>query len=390
MLQVENLIEKFADGSILPKERADLKAWVRESDEHKKHFKKRLLIYDQTHSESFDASLALQSFTRHRIQKNKARKSRFRTFYKYAAVISGLVLVGFMGLHFINEKNSAPVGIDVTTAKTPEKEKHIQILLADGTHQKITDKKEQTITNAQGAIVANSKSSMLRFTTTGVKEEKLTFNEINVPYGKKLKIELSDGSVVWLNAGSKFKFPQQFMATEKNRTVYLRGEAFFEVAKDKKHPFIVNTGGIKVAVLGTKFNVSSYATNTAVATTLVEGSVALSSDAGDGAKIFLNPREQAQFDAKSHAFSKKVVDTEIYTAWIQDKFIISNLSFTEILRRLERMHDVEISNNANDLNKELFKGEFADVDIKTILTTMTMSVPFNFKIEGRKITITDK
>ncbi len=390
MLQMEDLIEKFANGSILPKERVELKAWIRESDEHKEHFKKRLLIYDQTYSESFDASLALQSFTRHRIQKNKARKSRFLTFYKYAAVFSGLLLVGFMGLHFISEKNSAPVKPDIITAQTPEKEKQIQILLADGTHKKITDKPEQTIINAQGAVVANSKSSTLRFTTTGVKEEKLTFNEINVPYGKKLKIELSDGSVVWLNAGSNFKFPQQFISTEKNRIVYLRGEAFFEVAKDKKHPFIVNTGGIKVAVLGTKFNVSSYSTDRTVATTLVEGSVALSSNAGDGAKIFLTPSEHARFDTKFHAFSKKVVDTEIYTAWINDKLIINNLSFTEILRRLERMHDVEISNKANDLDTELFIGEFTDEDIKTILTTMTMSVPFNFKIEGRKITITAK
>ena len=142
--------------------------------------------------------------------------------------------------------------------------------------------------------------------------------------------------------------------------------------------------------MGTKFNVSSYSTNTAVATTLIEGSVALSSDIGGGAKVILEPSEQARFDAESNAFSRKVVDTDIYTAWIQDKLIINNLSFPEILRQLERMHDVEIINTAHVPKKEMFKGEFTGEDIKTILTTMAMSVPFIFKIDGRKISITDK
>lgn len=390
MSPIENLIKKFADRTILPQERTELKEWVGESDEHRDYFKQCLLKYDRTHTESFDASLALQSFIQHRTQKNNVRRYISRSLYKYAAVICGLMLLGFMGWQVFSEKNPTLLTPKVTIVKSSEKENDIQIVLADGTRQKINDKNKQTITNAQGTVVANAKSSTLRFSVNGATEEKLAYNEIDVPYGKKLNIELSDGSVVWLNAGSKFKFPQQFIASEKNRNVYLTGEAFFEVAKDSEHPFIVNTGGIEVAVLGTKFNVSSYSTNTSVATTLVEGSVALSSDAGSGAEVFLKPSEQARFDAKSHAFSKKVVDTAIYTAWIQDKLIINNLSFAEILRRLERMHDVEISNEATDLNEQLFKGEFTDEDIKTILTTMSMSVPFNFKIEGRKITITDK
>lgn len=389
MQQTEDLIKKFINGSILPIERTDLKEWVSESEEHKEHFKQCLLKYDHTHSESFDASLAFQSFIRHTTQKNKAQQHRFRDLYRYAAIFSGLVLLGFMGWHF-NEKKSTVVEPDVTTAKSSEKQNDIQILLPDGTQQKITEKNNQTITNAQGAVVANANSSALRFTAGDVTEEELAYNEINVPYGKKLKIELSDGSVVWLNAGSRFKFPQRFIAAEKNRTVYLTGEAFFEVAKDKEHPFIVNTGGIEVEVLGTKFNVSSYATNKAVATTLVEGAVALSINNGNEAKAILKPSEQARFDTKSHTFSKKMVDTAIYTAWIQDKLIINNLSFTEILRRLERMHDVEIINKAKNFSTEMFKGEFTDENIKTILTTMAMSVPFNFIIKGRKITITDK
>ncbi len=389
MLRVDDLIKKFAVGSILPKERKVLKEWVSESEGHNEHFKQCLLEYDQTHIEPFDVSLALHSFMLRRTQKNKVLRYRFRALYKYAAVFSGLMLLGFMGWHIFGEKNPTLVESNVITATSPEKEKEIQIRLADGTQQKITEKSKQTITNAQGAVVANAKSSTLRFSVADVTEEELAYNEINVPYGKKLKIELSDGSVVWLNAGSKFKFPQQFIATEKNRAVYLTGEAFFEVAKNTEHPFIVNTGGIEVAVLGTKFNVSAYATNTAVATTLVEGSVALSSNTGSGGKVFLKPTEQARFDATSQVFSKEVVDTAIYTAWIQDKLIINNLSFTEILTRLERMHDVEIINKTHGLNKEMFKGEFTDEDIKTILTTMAISVPFNFKLEGRKITITD-
>ena len=105
----------------------------------------------------------------------------------------------------------------------------------------------------------------------------MVYNTLKIPYGKKFEVQLSDGTIVHLNAGTSLRYPVQFVKNQ-SRQVYLTGEAFFEVSKDKAHPFTVNTQEVNVEVLGTKFNVNSYTEDVSTDVVLVEGKVSLYKD----------------------------------------------------------------------------------------------------------------
>lgn len=171
--------------------------------------------------------------------------------------------------------------------------------------------------------------------------------------------------------------------------VYLEGEAFFEVSENKNHPFIVNTQEVDIKVLGTKFNVSSYDTDENIATTLVEGAVSVYETRSPENEILLSPNFQANYHKFGNSFEKTKVNTDNYTAWMQGRLIIDNLKFSEILQRLERRYAVKFVNNAVGLENEIYKGEFTDEKIESVLKTISLSTPFRFEINQNIITISE-
>ena len=160
------------------------------------------------------------------------------------------------------------------------------------------------------------------------------FNILEVPVAAEYQLRLSDGTVVYLNSDSRLKYPEVFTGNE--RKVYLEGEAYFEVAKDKEHPFKVMAQGVEVNVLGTHFNVNAYPERTDVVTTLVEGKVRV----GRGTRqIVLVPGEQAAASAES--LNVKKVDVREYIAWKDGLFVFSRMSLEEIMRQVYRWYGVE-------------------------------------------------
>lgn len=384
------LLNNYIKGSISAEERKRLKKWVLKSDANKALFKKKLLAYDAECAHDFDVEAAFERFSQATIQRQSTSNVfKRQTFYKYAAVFVGLVALGFFAKYSFSEAISAPETQVATTAPN-EKVDDITIKLADGSTQILNDEEDAAIVDAQGRQVASKKKQTLRFEKSNASATKLVYNEIQIPNGKTLKLELSDGSIVWLNSGSHFKFPQQFIAAKDQRKVFLTGEAFFDIAKDKSHPFIVDAGEMDITVLGTQFNVSAYDTNKAVATTLVEGSVSINTDVAPETTNILVPNQQLRYDVKAKSITKEMVDTKIYTAWMQGKLIINSLSFDDILRKLERRDDMIIINNATNLNDEIFKGEFTNEAVEEILKIMALSTPFEYSINDNTITISNK
>ncbi|MEX0314028.1 MAG: FecR family protein [Allomuricauda sp.] len=262
------------------------------------------------------------------------------------------------------------------------------ISLADGTQQIITADGATELVDKDGNTIAKKQAQGLDFSLADNEQsQNLIFNEVYVPYGQTFNLTLSDGTKVWLNAGTRLKFPQNLNATAQNRIVYLDGEAYFDVTRDENRPFIVNAENLDIQVLGTQFNVSAYKSDGNIATTLVEGAVNVYENSNPDAKILLTPSYQAAFSKEQGTLTKRKVDTRIYTSWMENKLIIDNLSFQEILDKLERTHNVSITNNATHLNDEVFKGEFEREDIQTILGTIASSTPFTYKIENNVITI---
>src|SRR5680860_737480 len=171
--------------------------------------------------------------------------------------------------------------------------------------------------------------------------------------------------MVHLNAGSSLKYPVKFVK-DQNRQVFLTGEGYFDVTKDREHPFVVTSGTMDVRVLGTKFNITAYPEDREINTVLVEGAVSLygSQSGYDPKKAdMLLPGYKAAWDRFYEKVDVEQVDTDIYTGWIDGKLVIKEMAFKNIVPKLERHYNVNIDNTYDALNNEVFTATF---DLETI------------------------
>lgn len=381
------LIQKFLKGTISELEKEQLKIWVNTKEENSVFFTSEIKAFSKKTIADFDAEAAFERFYGI-IQDKRNKKSISKTVLKYAAVVTVFLTIGFFAKNQLAQTFEANTTVISQENERKEENKNITITLSDGSTKSINQNGEEVLKDSEGKIIANKASDILIFNTdSSSNTADLVFNEIFIPKGQTFKIKLADGTLVWLNADSKLRFPQSFGSASETRTVYLTGEAFFEVTKNEKQPFIVNANDVNVKVLGTRFNVSSYETDHAIATTLVEGSVSIFETSAPENKLQLTPSFQANFDKSNGTLSKQKVDTAIYTSWMQNRLYINGLNFLQILKKLERMHNVSFINNAPGLDKEVYQGEFENETIESILKTIALSTPFTYKIEQNIITI---
>lgn len=256
------------------------------------------------------------------------------------------------------------------------------------------------------------------FSGSGIPEE----FEVNVPFGSRSNLILSDGSTVWLNAGSRLTYSGDF--GERNRIVTLEGEAFFEVNKESRKPFTVMTSQLEIVALGTSFNVKSYPEEEVIQTTLVSGSLLVSRSEYKSAEkgIILEPNQQITFfkesndlvlsDTKaaemrsekqgSNDFERsadssaprillsKGVDPEIFTSWKDNKLILDNESFENIAVKLERRFGAKIVINDEELKRKRFVGSFDEITMEQALSALQFASPFEYYIQDNIIHITKK
>jgi ferric-dicitrate binding protein FerR (iron transport regulator) len=223
----------------------------------------------------------------------------------------------------------------------------------------------------------------------GISESK----EISVkaPLGSKTEIELSDGTKVWLNSGSEVRYPTIFDRTK--RDIYLTGEAFFDVEKNKEAPFFVHTDDVEIKVLGTSFNVKSYPEEDLVETTLVEGVINMNKK-GSSQVLQLKPKEKATFiknieklPGEERFIVTENIDTELYSSWKSGKLVFKREKFGDLMVKLERWYNVHITVGNKKLHEERITGAFENESIEQALEALKISVPFSYKISKNNITI---
>ncbi|UJH68561.1 FecR family protein [Allomuricauda sp. SCSIO 65647] len=381
------LIDKFIDHSISKEEREALEQWIQESESNMAFFKSRLKESNRKISAGFDTESAYQRFLETLTSKKKT-STPFHSILRYAALLILLFTIGFLVKRQLIDQNQTSTKV-VESQKEIDVGNNIVIKLADGTTKVLSSEGDEEVTDAKGNIVASKGGNSIVFDQdVSGQDNSVVYHEVFIPFGQTFQLRLSDGTKVWLNAGSKLRFPQSFVNSDRKRIVYLEGEAFFDVVTNKDKPFVVNTQEIDVEVLGTQFNISSYETDDFIATTLVEGVVKVYETRTPENGIQLSPNFQANYDKFGNHFSKAEVDTDVHTAWMQGRLIIDNLRFSEILIRLERRYFVKFVNRAESLNDEIYKGEFVDEDIESVLKTIALSTPFNYEINQNIITIT--
>lgn len=239
-------------------------------------------------------------------------------------------------------------------------------------------------------------------TTSGINKY-----EVEVPMGAKINMSLADGTKVWLNAGSKLVYSQGYNKT--NRQVALIGEGYFEVAKNKKLPFLVEAGGLQVKAVGTAFNVKAYPDEKEVEATLIEGII----DVTEGKQtIRLTPNEKATFirnsahiiysltnpdEIQTVPFSdiktvdiilSKDVNTTIYTSWRSERWIFERESLADFVKKLERRYDVRVYVMDAELNKYKISGSIDQQTLGQLLNAVRLTVPINYKIINKEVVLT--
>ncbi len=214
---------------------------------------------------------------------------------------------------------------------------------------------------------------------------KTIYSEVYSTYGSKTKLELPDGSTVWLNDGSTLKFPQRFSG--KTRTVYLTGEAYFDIIKKPDKSFIVKTSEFDIKVLGTIFNVMAYPEDNTIETTVETGKVILEKPAAKRRVINiaeLEPNQRAVFDKKTSKLYTNIVNTEKYTSWRKGNLILRDDPMDDVVRRLKRWYNVDIELLDPELADFTYSATIIDETLLQVLDYLKIITPIEYTCSKRE------
>ncbi len=310
------------------------------------------------------------------------------------------------------------------TANTEEVETRISHILQRSAREAIVEEQqplqEQLVTSSKtvrvlkmarwaAAIVGISLAIWLYSTyhTKPLKEA----NEIIAKKGSKTRTLLPDGSIVWLNAGSSITYDPDF--TGKTREVTLQGEAFFDIVKQPQRPFIVHAGDINIRVLGTAFNVKSYAEESTIETTLIRGLVQITNASGkNGKPIYLHPNQKIVLPKKvsEQASPTNAIPQEqpaivtrtaaivyldsslkeserLETAWIYNRLEFRGDRFDELAKKLERWYNITLHFEDEQVRNLVFNGSLENETVEQAFRALTVAVPFQFEVKGNDIYI---
>lgn len=294
-----------------------------------------------------------------------------------AAVATIIVSAGIWFYHGSQKDTTEQVAVVIDVA--PGKQS-ATLTLANGKKIKLTDAVNGELAKEAGVVITKSADGQLVYEVLAQSDASDKINVLSTGNGETYKVRLPDGSAVWLNAASSLKYPASF-AKLKDRRVELSGEGYFEVAKDKAHPFIVKTGKQEVEVLGTQFNINSYQDESAVATTLVEGSVKV--NAGSRERT-IAPGEQLSNDGADFRVAKVNLDNIV--DWKEGEFNLQRLPFREAMRKIARWYDIEVVYDGS-VPENIVSGGWISRDVKlsVILDGIQRSKQVKFRLEGRKL-----
>jgi transmembrane sensor len=281
------------------------------------------------------------------LMRNK-RRQILTSIMKYAAVALIFTAIGGL-LVYLNPKNESLYLQQFSKIiKVPSSINGPMLITSNGENFNLKKSSSTVDYSHNGAIVINNDSVLQT-----ADDAPNVLNQLVIPYGNQSKVVLSDNTVVWLNAGSRLVYPTLFK--DKTREVFLVGEAYFEVSKNPKKPFIVNLSGIDIKVLGTSFNVSAYSEDNVIQTVLKEGSVAIRRK---GANFFENdivikPNQLASFDKTSNDTKIFEVDADSYSFWTKGLIRFEEIDFSRVIKKVERFYNISI--NFSDPQKEIMR-----------------------------------
>ncbi len=374
-MEEENLISKqdqllvnYLTGEATEKERVSAINWIKESPENSRYFEEFKQVYLASKTvQATDPDLTAVSWEKVKLkhykelaskvqEENSTGKIRFiRDILRYAAFIALAVSIGYTGFRFFKNE----------------------------------------VFNASDEI----------------------WNIVEAPYGSRTNLILADGSKVWLNAGSNLKYSSYF--GQKNRKVFLDGEAYFDIARDTSSQFVVSTSHLDIKVYGTEFNVKAYSSEDNIQTTLVNGSITLEgkiiSEHGKRS-VTLEPNQTATFyiserkrNVTSEDQEKEVttpiprinprkaenlvitpdINTVVYTSWKDPLWVFESESLLSLATKFERRFNIKFVFESKNLKTYKFNGILKDETLEQVLNVLKLTVPIDYRIENNSVILSE-
>lgn len=308
-----------------------------------------------------------------------------RLFTRPLVAAAVVLLVASTGLYFLltdrSQQDNMTASNRFKNDLPPGSDKAI-LTLANGASLALHDLDDNTRKQLESADMLRLDSGELAYKANGSAHHATGYNKLTTPRGGQFRLVLPDGSRIWLNAGSSVTYPLTFAAGE--RKVAITGEAYLEVAPDSNKPFKVTVNGLEIIVLGTKFNINAYTNEPVINTTLLEGAVKVSKGAGS---CVLKPGEQLQVLPDGAFRMVKDVDTSSVVAWKDGMFSFNDEDIASIMRQVNRWYNAEIVYETRIPHH--FVGTIPrNVQVSKLLTMLELTGRLRFRIEGRKIYVT--
>lgn len=339
--------------------------------------KEEIVLMDQTSSDKiFDRVVAMPQ-----------KKIRKNILWKPIVAAASIFIVAALSLYlYTNSTQNKPVRPVSHASHIKPGDNKAYLTLANGKKIVLSDAKNGTLVAQNGIQITKTTDGQLVYTVTGNNNSTSSdYNTIETPKGGQYQVRLPDGTNVWLNAASSLRYPSAFKGSE--RKVELSGEAYFEVAKNKKMPFRVISNTQTVEVLGTHFNVNSYLDEADTKTTLLEGSVRVKRNNSTTA-VVIRPGQQASVKQNvNDKINVAEADMEEVMAWKNNYFRFNNENIESVMRKISRWYNVDVEYKGA-ISDEEFNGTISrSKNIVQVLEMLEGTKSIHFKIEGRRIVV---
>ena len=359
---------------------AKVEAWMKDP-EHVMLLKEFATVYQKRMNIDFNRDKK-EEFARleNTIQERKSRRMTLR----WSVAASVILLIGLFVGRMVNEWRDLDEMRMLAETERIVPGVKAELILSTG-ERVVLNQQRVSIEGVNETGIQNDSVTGLNYTMAKVQGEELVYNTMRIPVGGFYQLALSDGSKVWLNSMTELRFPVAFTGEE--RKVYLTGEAYFEVAPDSKHPFIVVTEeGMEVKVYGTEFNMSTYQ-HGVVQTVLVSGKVGIRVNA-TGKEVMLAPRQMAEYSEKTGMVRVEDTDPYRYIAWKDGEFVFERETIEEIMERLGRWYDVKVFYENESLKQKRFTGVISRYeDIEQVLRLIEGPATLRFEVKGNVVTV---
>ena len=321
---------------------------------------------------------------------NKNSRYRVKRYLKYAAIIVAFVLAG--GTWWMVKENPEEiisVELSETSMLSPGTPK-AYILFSSGQRMDLTTTEHDTMIMEKGMQVrvgSSGKISYIPGDSGSILKQEIVYNTIVVPRGGEYKLELADGTLVWLNSDSELRYPVKFAGSQ--RDVWLKGEGYFEVSKNPEKPFRVVVDDMIVKVLGTSFNINAYKDRGNILTTLVSGKVDIQDMSGKSL-VVMSPNQQVDF-RHGKISSVQEVDITRFVSWIDGKFYFNDMTLENIMSQLQRWYDIEVFFVDEELKSYPFTRVIRrDFTAGQIFEIIEKTTRVKFNVRGKCVTVNHK